>query len=289
MSSYRERFRVQPGSKVRLLDVDPGFKDGGNKAEAEAETAKDAERLRQLQYLLYAEGRQSLLIVLQGLDGAGKDGTINHVLGAMNPQGTRVHAFKVPTPEEAAHDFMWRIHLHAPRRGEVVIFNRSHYEDVLVVRVHDLVAKKVWSRRYDRINSFEKGLVDNQTHILKFYLHIDAKEQLRRFEQRLDDPTRQWKISEADYTERAFWPQYVEAYEEAIARTSTEDAPWFLIPANHKWFRNLAIGRIVIETLEQLELRLPTPKVDLEAMRRRYHAAEHDQAELEKDLSKLHH
>ncbi len=168
----------------------------------------------------------------------------------MNPQGCRVAAFRQPSPEELAHDFLWRVYRAVPARGEVVIFNRSHYEDVLVVRVHGLVPKHVWSKRYERINAFEKGLVEHDTHILKFYLHISPEEQLERFKARLDDPGKRWKISESDYQERALWDQYTAAYEEALRRCSTEDAPWFVIPSNHKWFRNLAIARIVVEQLE---------------------------------------
>ena len=229
--------------------------------------------LRQLQDLLYADRRQSLLICLQALDTGGKDGTINHVLGAMNPQGCRVVAFKQPSATELAHDFLWRVHPAAPASGEVVIFNRSHYEDVLVVRVHNLVPKGVWNLRYDRINAFEQGLVDHDTRILKFFLHISKGEQLRRFKDRLDDPTKQWKISESDYHERAFWDDYVAAFEDALTRCSTEHAPWFVIPADHKWFRNLAVARIVVECLEGMNMKYPQPTVDLEHIRREYHAA----------------
>ncbi len=271
---YRDQFRVEPGSAPRLAAIDPSFKDKHeDKASAEEELAAKTRRLRELQYLVYADGRRSVLICLQALDAGGKDGTINHVLGAMNPQGTRVHAFKVPSPEEAAHDFLWRAHVHAPARGEVVIFNRSHYEDVLVVRVHELVPEAVWSRRYALINEFERNLVENGTHILKFYLHISEDEQLERFKQRLDDPGRWWKISESDYTERARWPAYRAAYEDMLARTSTEHAPWYVIPANHKWFRNLAISAIVVDTLEALGMEAPAPTVDIAEIRRRYHAA----------------
>jgi PPK2 family polyphosphate:nucleotide phosphotransferase len=271
---YCDRFRVAPGSKVRLADVDPGFKDKHeDKKSAQAEIDEHGARLRELQYLIYAENRRSVLVCLQALDAGGKDGTIRHVLGAMNPQGTRVHAFKVPSHEEAAHDFLWRAHVHAPARGEVVIFNRSHYEDVLVVRVHDLVPKETWSKRYALINDFERNLAESGTHILKFFLHISPEEQLERFKQRLDDPARHWKISESDYTERGFWPKYMEAYEEALARTSTEHAPWYVVPANHKWFRNLAVSRIVVETLESLGMELPKPTVDIAAMRKKYHQA----------------
>jgi PPK2 family polyphosphate:nucleotide phosphotransferase len=271
---YLNRFRVHPGDKVRLKDTDPGFKDhhDSHKKAAE-EIERDREKLRALQARLYADGRCSLLICLQGLDAGGKDGTISHILGAMNPQGCRVTGFKQPSSAELAHDFLWRIHQVTPARGQVAIFNRSHYEDVLVVRVHKLVPHAVWSRRYDQINAFEKELVDSNTHILKFYLHISKEEQLKRFEDRLDDPMKQWKISESDYKEREFWGDYMTAYEEALSRCSTPHAPWFIIPSDHKWFRNLAIARIVVEHLEALDMKLPTPSVDLGHIRREYHAA----------------
>jgi len=191
----------------------------------------------------------------------------------MNPQGCRVTGFKQPSAEENAHDFLWRIHRATPAKGQVTIFNRSHYEDVLVVRVHDLVPRAVWSRRYDQINDFEKELVASGTHILKFYLHVSKKEQLKRFADRLDDPMKQWKISEADYKERKFWGDYTTAYEEALSRCSTSRAPWFIIPSDHKWFRNLAIARIVVERLEALHMKLPEASVDLHDIRRKYHAA----------------
>ncbi len=273
--NYSDRFRVKLGSKVDLEKIAPDFATKHrNKAAAEAKLEKYTRKLRELQYLLYAESRRSLLICLQGLDASGKDGTINHVLGAMNPQGTRVHGFKAPSREEAAHDFLWRIEQRTPARGEVVIFNRSHYEDVLVVRVHNLVPQEVWSKRYQLINAFEKSLVANGTHILKFVLHISEDEQLRRFKQRLDDPTRLWKISEADYEERKFWKDYREAYEEALSQTSTQHAAWFIIPANHKWFRNLAVSEIVVETLESLKMKFPEPTVNIKDIKRKYHAAE---------------
>jgi len=272
--AYGERFRVTPGSKIKLSAIDPSFKDKhASKESAEAEIEENRRRLGQLQYLLYAENRRSLLIVLQALDAGGKDGTIRHVLGAMNPQGTRVHAFKVPSAEEATHDFLWRAHLHAPARGEVVIFNRSHYEDVLVVRVRKLVAKSVWSKRYDHINGFERNLIDAGTRIIKFFLHISKEEQLDRFRQRLEDPARRWKISESDYEDRALWPQYMEAYEAALARTSTADAPWYVIPADHKWFRNLAVSKIVVQTMEAMDMKVPPPQVDIDEIRRKYHQA----------------
>jgi len=275
--NYLEKFRVEPGSKVKLRKFDPSFKDGHkDHKSAAAEIAHYQEQLRNLQDLLYAERCHSLLICLQAVDTGGKDGAINHVLGAMNPQGCRVAAFKQPSAEELAHDFLWRAHKAAPAQGEVVIFNRSHYEDVLVVRVHNLVPEKIWSRCYDRINDFEKNLVAHDTHILNFYLHISKEEQLKRFKQRLDDPVRQWKISEADYKERTFWDDYVAAYEEALSRCSTTHAPWFIIPSNHKWFRNLAIARIVVEHLKSLHMKYPKPTVNIEHIRREYHAAARD-------------
>jgi len=277
--NYSEEFRVKPGSAVKLDKIDAGFMDKHeDHTSALEEIEKLTQRLRELQYLLYAEDKRSLLIILQAMDAGGKDGTINHVLGNMNPQGARVYGFKVPSAEEAAHDFLWRIHQAAPHRGQVAIFNRSHYEDVLVTRVHDFVPKKVWSKRYDLINNFEKSLVDNGTHILKFYLHISAEEQLRRFKQRLDDPARHWKISESDYKEREYWDEYTKAFEDALSKCSTEHAPWHVIPANHKWFRNLAVSQIVVETLESLKMEYPKPTVDIKEVKEKYHKAEEEEA-----------
>jgi PPK2 family polyphosphate:nucleotide phosphotransferase len=272
--NYAEKFGVPPGGPVSLAATDPAFTNKhADKSSAQAELDAQAQRLTALQYRLYAEGKHSILICLQALDAAGKDGTIRHVLGAMNPQGARVHSFKQPTPEEARHDFLWRAHIHAPARGEVVVFNRSHYEDVLVPRVHDQLSTSAWHARCDQINDFERVLIANGTRILKFFLHISAEEQLRRFKQRLDDPTRQWKISEADYAERPYWKRYIAAYDEVLARTSTPDAPWFVIPADHKWFRNLAISEIVVTAMEALDIQLPSPRVDLDDIRRKYHGA----------------
>lgn len=271
--SYFDKLRVRPGARPKLAEIDPGFT-GDYKSEEDAaqELAEFRRQLWNLQELLYVERRQSLLICLQSMDTGGKDGIINHVLGAMNPQGCRVAHFRKPSEEEAAHDFLWRAHRVAPARGEVVIFNRSHYEDVLVARVHDLVSKKVWSKRYDRINDFERLLGESGTQILKFYLHISKDEQLERFKARLDDPTKQWKISQADYDEREFWDKYTVAYEKVLSHCSTRRAPWFVIPSNHKWFRDLAVGRIVVEHLEGLGLKYPKPTVDIARVRREYHA-----------------
>jgi PPK2 family polyphosphate:nucleotide phosphotransferase len=271
---YYKRFMVQPGTKVELDKIDAGFTDKHESHEAALpEIEKHCQQLRDLQYRLYAEDKQSLLVCLQAMDAAGKDGTVNHVLSAMNPQGCSVHGFKQPSSEEAAHDFLWRIHQACPRKGQVTVFNRSHYEDVLVVRVHNLVPKKVWSKRYDHINAFERLLADNNTHVLKFYLHITKEEQLERFKQRIDDPDRHWKISDGDYAERPYWNAYQEAFEAALSRCSTAHAPWFVIPSNHKWFRNLAVSRIMVEALKAMHSKFPKPTVDMAEIRKRYHTA----------------
>lgn len=271
---YRKKFRAEPGEKVHLGKLNPGF-NGKQVAEddAKAETQAFGEKLLHQQQLLYAESKHSVLVVLQAMDAGGKDGTINHVFGALNPQGAAVAGFKQPTPVEAAHDFLWRVHPHAPRRGEIVIFNRSHYEDVLVTRVHKLIDKKTCAERYRNILDFEALLGENNTTILKFFLHISKEEQLSRFAQRLDDPTRNWKISESDYSERPFWDNYVEAFEDAIAATTTKAAPWYIIPSNHKWFRNLAVSQIMADTIADLGLSFPKPTVNLVDIRRKYHQA----------------
>ena len=273
--SFSEEFRVEPGRKIDLEKIDADWKpDGLSRDEAEEEFKRLTEKLRGLQHLMYAENKSSLLVVLQGRDAAGKDGTIRHVFGPMNPQGCKVTSFKVPSKIELAHDFLWRCHIAAPQRGQVGIFNRSHYEDVLVVRVHDLVPKSEWSRRFDLINAFERMLIHNRTKILKFYLHIDRDEQLERFKKRIDNPKKNWKISDADYSERPFWDEYTKAFEEALSKCSTNDAPWFAIPANRKWARNLAVARIVVEAMESLDMRFPEPEVDMDEIRRMYHDAE---------------
>jgi len=230
--------------------------------------------LDRLQYVMHAEGKHSLLIVLQSLDAGGKDGVARHLLSAANPAGCRVASFKQPTPAELRHDFLWRIHQHVPGRGEIAVFNRSHYEDVLVARVHRLVPETEWSKRYRLINDFEHLLATaNNTTVLKFFLHISKEEQLARFKRRLDDPCRRWKISEADYQEREYWDDYVAAFEDMLHKTSTWQAPWFVVPANNKWFRDLAVSLIVTRTLEDLDMKIPEPAVDLAQIRRRYHDA----------------
>ncbi len=272
---YRKEFLVKPESRVKLHKIDAGFiGKHASEEQAKAETEKYCRKLTELQLLMYAEKKHSLLIVLQGLDGAGKDGTVNHVMSSLNPQGTAVVGFKGPTPLELEHDFLWRVHPHAPAKGTVAIFNRSQYEDVLVVRVHKLAPKEIWSERYELINDFERLLYSqNNTHIIKFFLHISKEEQLERFKQRLDDPARNWKISDSDYKEREFWDDYTKAFEDVFAKTSTKHAPWYIIPSNHKWFRDLAVSRIVADTMGDLGMKMPKPTVDLEKIRREYHAA----------------
>ncbi|MEZ4640879.1 MAG: polyphosphate kinase 2 family protein, partial [Caldilineaceae bacterium] len=223
-------------------------------------------RLEELQETLYAQGKHKLLIVLQALDTGGKDGAIRHVFDGVNPQGVKVVPFKVPTPIELAHDYLWRVHPHTPARGEMVIFNRSHYEDVLVVRVHNLVPEDVWSRRYEHINAFEKLLADEGTTILKFYLHISKPEQKERLQARLDDPSKHWKFRAGDLAERKLWPDYMAAYEAVLNRTSTEWAPWYIVPADRKWYRNLVISEVLVKTLEDLNLHYPESKEPLDGI-----------------------
>ena len=277
MNLYK-KLVVEPGSNVKLKKVDASFHaDYKDEEHAKETLAKHVAKIGELQRKLYGEKKHALLIVLQGIDAAGKDGTCWHVMNAMNPQGTYVHGFKQPTSEEKAHDFLWRIHPHTPGLGDVSIFNRSHYEDVLVQRVHNIVPKKVWSQRYEHINNFEKLLKTNNVTILKFFLYISPEEQLARFKQRLDDPSRQWKISESDYTEREYWDQYISAYEDMLEKCSTKEAPWFVIPSNHKWFRNLAVSEIILKTLEDMKLKLPEPTVDLTEIQHKYHEIIEDQ------------
>jgi PPK2 family polyphosphate:nucleotide phosphotransferase len=271
---YRKQFRIEPGEKLKLNKRDPA-----NTGKHESETAAKEEtehylkKLAHQQSLLYAEHRHSVLIVLQAMDAGGKDGTIKHVFSGVNPQGVGVASFKQPTPVELAHDFLWRIRAQTPRAGEIVIFNRSHYEDVLVTRVHKLIDKKTWTRRYRHICDFEALLAESGTTILKFFLHISREEQLARFAQRLDDPARNWKISESDYSERKLWDEYIEAFEDAMRATSTDEAPWYVIPSNHKWFRNLAVSQIIADAVADLNLAFPPPSVNLADIRRKYHAA----------------
>lgn len=258
-----QKFLVPPDKPVTLSDYDPDYTGSyTSKAETKAELKRNGERLRELQDVLWAEGKHALLIVLQAMDAGGKDGTIKQVMRGVNPQGCHVTSFKVPTEEELDHDYLWRVHRATPRRGYIGIFNRSHYEDVLVVRVHGLVPETVWQQRYEQINQFERLLADTGTTILKFFLHISKEEQKERFEARLKDPRKNWKFSMGDVKERGYWDDYTRAYEDALNRCSTPWAPWHVIPADHKWYRNLAISQIIIQTLESLDMHYPPPLPD---------------------------
>ena len=255
---FSRKLMVPPDKKIELAKFDPADTlDYENDHKTEAKLEKTIKRLDELQNLLYAERKRALLVVLQGMDAAGKDGTVRHVMSGVNPQGCSVTSFKVPNSEELAHDFLWRIHKAVPEKGMIGIFNRSQYEDVLVVRVHNLVPKEVWKARYDEINRFERNLGENDVKILKFFLHISREEQQKRFRERLNDPHKKWKFSKADAAERKRWDDYITAYEAVLSRCSTEYAPWFIIPSDHKWFRNLAISRIIVETLEEFDMHYP--------------------------------
>ena len=258
---------LKPGTSVHLADFDPNYTGGyEHKKAAKDRLDHNRDRLRALQEVLYAEHKHALLIVLQAMDAGGKDGTIRHVMHGVNPQGVTVTSFKVPTAEELDHDFLWRIHQHAPRKGMIGIFNRSHYEDVLVVRVNELVPRAVWEGRYDHINAFERLLADSGVTILKFFLHISKDEQKERFQARLDDPTKHWKFSMGDLPVREQWNDYMAAYEDALTHCNTAWAPWYIVPANKKWYRNLVISSVLVETLERLDLRYPDPEPGLESV-----------------------
>jgi PPK2 family polyphosphate:nucleotide phosphotransferase len=263
-----EKYLVQPGIQVDLNNWDPDDKSffPVKKKEGKKLLPQLNQELEELQELLYAEGKHKILIVLQAMDTGGKDGTIRHVFDGVNPQGVKVAGFKVPTPKELAHDYLWRVHKHTPGTGEIVIFNRSHYEDVLVVRVHNLVPEEVWSKRYEHIRAFEKILAEEGTTILKFYLHINKNEQKERLQARLDEPHKNWKFKKGDLADRALWDQYQNAYAEAIGQTSTDYAPWYIIPANRKWYRNLVISTIIIDKLKSLNMSYPAPEEGLEGI-----------------------
>ena len=257
--------RIEPGIRARLRDFDPDYHANPYPDDPKLvnQLAKDLKRMAELQERLYAEHKQSLLIVLQAMDAGGKDGTIKHVMSGLNPQSCRVASFKKPAGLEAERDFLWRIHRVTPAQGEIVIFNRSHYEDVLVARVHNLVPKPVWKDRYKHINNFEEELVDNGTQILKFFLYISKEEQRDRFQQRVDDPQKHWKLSLADFAERDRWADYMEAFEDALTHCSTPWAPWYVVPANRKWFRNYAVARTIVEKLEEMDPKFPPTTVDI--------------------------
>jgi len=261
--------KVRPGERVRLSRVDPDSTPGfeGVKDDGRRELSKLTARLEKLQELLYAERKHAVLVVLQGMDSAGKDGTIRRVFTGVNPQGVHVASFKIPTPSERAHDFLWRVHEQTPARGEMVLFNRSHYEDVLVPRVHGLIPKAVWERRYREINEFERTLTEEGTTVLKFFLHISRSEQKRRLEERLADPGKHWKFGEGDLLERQKWSAYQRAYDEALTKTSTSWAPWYVVPSNRKWFRDLFVSERIVDTLEGFHMRYPPLPSQLRAAR----------------------
>jgi PPK2 family polyphosphate:nucleotide phosphotransferase len=256
-----ERCRVKPDSQIDLSQWDTNDTSAfdGDKREAREVLQTLNERLEELQELLYAEHKHKVLVVLQAMDAGGKDGTIRHVFEGVNPQGVKVASFKVPTREELDHDYLWRVHKQVPGKGQIVIFNRSHYEDVLVVRVHNLAPPEVWGRRYAHINHFERTLADEGTTILKFFLHIDLDEQKERLQARLDEPHKRWKFKLGDLGERKLWPEYMRAYEDVLSKTSTEWAPWYIVPANHRWYRNLVVATVLVEALEGLNMSYPQP------------------------------
>jgi PPK2 family polyphosphate:nucleotide phosphotransferase len=266
MPDYEElidRLRLAPGKRVRLDEIDPADTLGlPGKEQALRALEKNVEHIAALQERLFAEHRRALLVVLQALDAGGKDGTTRAVFSGVNPQGCRVSSFKAPSAEELDHDYLWRIHHATPGRGEIGIWNRSHYEDVLVVRVDKLVPKKVWSSRYQQINRFERHLVDNGTEIVKIFLHISKEEQAERLRERIANPEKRWKFSPDDLRKRAQWDDYQEAYEDALRRCGTEEAPWYLVPADRNWVRNLAVSAIVRSTLEEMDPQVPEPKWD---------------------------
>ncbi len=261
-------YLVEPGKKIHLSKW--ATDDTGSlhdKKEAKPLIKKNLKKLVELQDLLYASARHSLLIVLQAMDAGGKDGAIDHVFSGVNPQGCFVTSFKQPSHLELSHDYLWRYHLACPQRGMIGIFNRSHYESVLVERVHKIAPKEVWSKRYDQINDFERMLAAENTVILKFFLHISKSEQKRRLEARLEDKTKNWKFSSADLAERKKWDDYMEAFEDAIGRCSTDDAPWFIVPSDHKWFRNWVLSDTIVRTLAKLDMKYPRPAEDLSGIK----------------------
>jgi PPK2 family polyphosphate:nucleotide phosphotransferase len=254
------RYRVAPGATVHLKDYDPddtgGLKHGDDAVER---TAKLKDRLEELQERLYAESTRAVLVVLQGIDTSGKDGTIRHVMGGLNPQGCVVASFKAPTPLEREHDFLWRVHAVCPPHGYIGVFNRSHYEDVLVTRVHGQITDKEAKRRFDQIREFEELLTESGTQVLKFFLHISKEEQQERLLARIDHPDKRWKVNPLDVKERALWKEYAHAFEDAMAATSTAAAPWFVVPANHKWYRNMVVADRLVNALEEMDPRPPEP------------------------------
>jgi len=264
------RYLVPPGKNINLSDWDPQSTPAwkSDKDAAEKRILELNNELEALQELLFAQGKHKILIVLQGMDTSGKDGVIRRVFEGVNPQGVRVASFKVPTAPELARDYLWRVHQQVPGRGEIVIFNRSHYEDVLVVRVHNLVSPEQWKLRYDHINHFEQMLVEEGTTILKFFLHIGADEQRERLLARLDEPAKRWKFNPGDLEERKLWDEYQKAYETVLSKTSQDGAPWIIVPANRKWYRDLIISAVLVDTLKGLKMEYPQPAEDLDIYRK---------------------
>lgn len=263
-----DTYRVQPNAPFALGAVDPEDTGGiASRDEGKALLAAERKRIQALQERLYAESRQSLLVILQATDTGGKDGTIKNVFRGVNPQGCRVWSFREPSAEELAHDFLWRYHQRTPAKGMITVFNRSHYEEVLVVRVKGLVPEDVWERRYDAINDFERMLTTSGTRILKFYLHISRDEQARRLQARLDDPEKHWKFSIGDLDDRKRWDDYQRAFEDAIVRCTTLEAPWHVIPANHKWYRNLVVARTIADSLEEMDPQYPPSEDNLDKVK----------------------
>jgi len=260
---HADKLRVISGESFSLKQHDAAETFDISKHKAEKELKDHVKQLAELHELLYAENNRALLIVLQGMDASGKDGTIRHVMSGVNPQGCTVTSFKQPSAKELEHDFLWRIHAAVPEKGSIGIFNRSQYEDVLVVRVHGLVPKEIWQARYDQINAFERILAENDVTILKFFLHISRDEQEKRFQQRVEDPQKNWKISPADFREREYWGEYQKAYQDAIANCSTKEAPWYIIPSDHKWFRNYCVSHIIVRTLQSFHMRYPKANPDV--------------------------
>jgi PPK2 family polyphosphate:nucleotide phosphotransferase len=262
----RQKLLVTPGKiakKLNLGDRSPDYDGDKKKENVDHELARLSSQMSELQYKLFADKGQSLIIILQGVDASGKDGTIRHVMGALNPQSCYVKSFKVPSSEEMLHDYLWRIHMSIPQKGQIAIFNRSHYEDVIEVSVHDLVTNNEILRRYRQINDFERYLSENHITILKFFLHISKAEQKKRLQERIEDASKHWKISESDLQDRRYWDMYMSSYEKALTRCSTPWAPWYVIPSNIKWFRNWAVAQIIVNTLERMKLKFPEPKIDI--------------------------
>ena len=264
VNDITNKLMVTEGKKINLQKLNPDYDFSINEKKAEYVLEQNLKkRMSDLQYRLYAERKKALLIVFQGIDTSGKDSTIRHVISAFNPQSCTVKAFKEPTTEDLSHDFLWRIHKSAPAKGEIVIFNRSHYEDIIQPRVHKTIHKSIWSQRYEHINAFEKCLSDSSIKIIKFFLHISKEEQRKRLEERLNDPSKHWKVSERDMEDRKFWSSYTVAYQDIIKRCSNTWAPWYIIPANKKWFRNLAVGLIIVDTIERMKPKFPKPAINL--------------------------